>query len=59
MSSVASCPECDRVAAVLDRCVLDSTDGPVEHVRIVCSGGHYFFMPTAGLAPPVGMGVAS
>jgi len=59
MSSVVSCPECGRSATVLDRRVLESTDGPVEHVRILCDGGHYFFMPVAGLAPPVRMGVAS
>jgi hypothetical protein len=59
MSSVVSCPECDRLATVLDRCVLESTDGPVEHVRIRCAAGHCFFMPTAGLVPPVRMGVAS
>jgi len=59
MSSVVSCPECGRSADVLDRCVLGSTDGPLEHVRILCTAGHYFFMPTAGLAAPVRVGVAS
>jgi hypothetical protein len=59
MSSVVCCPECDRSATVLDRCVLESTDGPVEHVRIRCAAGHYFFMPTADLAPRVRVGVTT
>lgn len=46
-----SCPElgCELPADVLDRTVLESTDGPVEHVRTACSGGHWFFMPSAAL----------
>ena len=50
MVIVVSCPECGRVATVVDRSALESTDGPVEHVRIRCSVGHHFFMPTEGLA---------
>ena len=59
MSSVVSCPECGGLATVLDRCVLASTDGPVELVRILCAADHYFFMPIAGLAAPVRMEAAS
>ena len=44
---------------MLDRCVLASTDGPVELVRILCGAGHYFFMPAAGLASQVRLEVAS
>ncbi len=45
------CPEegCDLAAEVLDRFVLPSTDGPVEHVATVCVGGHRFWMPAAVL----------
>ena len=50
MVIVVSCPECGRVASVVDRCVLESTDGPVEHSCIRCSAGHHFLMPTEGLA---------
>jgi hypothetical protein len=41
------CPEsrCPVVAEVVDRTVLESTDGPVEHVRIECVRGHTFFCP--------------
>jgi hypothetical protein len=36
-------------AEILDRTILDSTDGPIEHCRIACLGGHRFLMPTAML----------
>lgn len=46
-----SCPEhrCPVVAEVVDRTVLESTDGPVEHVRVQCVDGHSFFCPTFAL----------
>jgi hypothetical protein len=42
-----TCPEegCGVPAEVVDRRVLDSTDGPVEHIDLVCILGHRFFMP--------------
>lgn len=45
------CPEpgCYLPAEILDRTVLESTDGPVEHARVACVGGHRFLMPTAML----------
>ena len=49
MTRIIACPECGHAATVLDRCVLESTDGPVEHLRIECTAGHCFFMPTTGL----------
>jgi hypothetical protein len=39
-----SCPECGAPAAVTDRFVLESTDGPVEHERVHCTGGHWFLL---------------
>lgn len=42
-------PGCTHLAEVVDRRVLESTDGPVEHVRIRCLGGHAFFCPTFAL----------
>lgn len=41
------CPEpsCGLPGEILDRVVIPSTDGPVEHVRLLCIGGHRFFMP--------------
>ena len=52
------CPECGAVAELTDRCLLDSTDGPVEHARVVCLARHWFLLPTAGL-PTVVVPVAS
>jgi hypothetical protein len=42
-----TCPEerCGVPAEVVDRWVLDSTDGPVEHICVVCLVGHRFLMP--------------
>lgn len=39
---LARCPECHRPAPIVDRFTLQSTDGPLEHVKVVCSGGHWF-----------------
>jgi hypothetical protein len=30
---------------VLDRAALESTDGPVEHVKVQCLARHVFLMP--------------
>jgi hypothetical protein len=38
------CPECGLPAEVQYRSVLQSTDGPVEHVKTRCVTGHWFFM---------------
>lgn len=54
MCNVVRCPQCGHYpATVLDRTVLEGTDGPVEHVRIECHGGHWLFMPTACLDQPI------
>lgn len=45
-----ACPECALPAEVTDRHVLESTDGPVEHARVQCVGGHVFNLPVAMLA---------
>lgn len=46
---VRACPECRRPALVVDRFTLDSTDGPVEHVRLSCAGGrHHLTLITQG-----------
>jgi hypothetical protein len=44
---VTGCPEpgCNLPAEILDRAILESTDGPIEHARIACLGGHRFLMP--------------
>ena len=35
----------------MDRYVLPSTDGPVEHVKVQCLGRHWFVLPAAALPP--------
>lgn len=47
-----NCPECGTLAEVEWRAVLESTDGPIEHVKIRCVQRHWFLLPTASLAPP-------
>jgi len=32
--------------------VLQSTDGPVEHVKVRCVAGHWYFMEAAALPQP-------
>jgi hypothetical protein len=38
-------PGCHLPSEVLDRIAIDSTDEPIEHVRLLCINGHRFFMP--------------
>jgi hypothetical protein len=47
---MTTCPECGAPAEVTDRTALESTDGPMEHVKILCVRRHWFLMPTAMLA---------
>jgi hypothetical protein len=46
VTEFVDCPECGLPAEVLDRFVLEGTDGPVEHVRIRCAKGTPFLTPT-------------
>lgn len=46
------CPECDELAEVQWRAVMESTDGPVEHARVVCVRRHWFLLPVSRLARP-------
>ena len=49
MIDLTACPECGEAAEVLDRAVLASTDGPIEHARILCVRNHGFFMAVESL----------
>jgi hypothetical protein len=42
---MTTCPTCGNPAHILERPVLESTDGPVEHVRIQCDHGHCYLLP--------------
>jgi hypothetical protein len=44
------CPECNQPAEVLERFALESTDGPIEHVRLSCLARHHFLMPAEMLS---------
>jgi hypothetical protein len=44
-SGLVACPECDEPAHVLQRFTLQSTDGPLEHVKVRCRDGHWFTLP--------------
>jgi hypothetical protein len=39
------CPDCGLPAEVIDRAVLPSTDGPIEHVKTRCITGHWYLTP--------------
>lgn len=47
-----TCPECGALAEVTDRSVLEGTEGPVEHVRVLCVARHWFLLPAASLSSP-------
>jgi hypothetical protein len=49
---LTTCPHCGSIAEVLERPVLESTDGPVEHARIRCIAGHWFLLRAASLTSP-------
>ena len=49
MAEFVTCPQCGALAEVLERHVLGSTDGPMEHLKIRCVQRHWFFMSAASL----------
>ncbi len=47
---MVQCPYvCDQRADVVDRYILESSDGPVEHIKTWCLGGHFYNGPVAML----------
>jgi hypothetical protein len=42
--SMTSCPGCGAPAEITERFTLASTDGPVAHVAVCCTGGHHYRM---------------
>jgi hypothetical protein len=46
---VVACPECSMTAALQRGGRVESTDGPVDHVRITCVNRHWFLMPADAL----------
>ena len=49
---LTTCPQCSAVAEVQWRAVLESTDGPIEHAKVLCARRHWFFLPVEDLARP-------
>ena len=54
MLDLTACPApgCSSTAQIYDRSTMESTDGPVEHVRVRCLNRHHFLMPAAMLTSP-------
>ena len=50
---LTTCPECGATAQIEQRHVLESTDGPIEHAKIRCVSGHWFFLSVAALTVAV------
>ena len=46
---LTTCPDCGAPAHIEQRHVLESTDGPIEHAKIRCVSGHWFFLSVAAL----------
>lgn len=42
MSDTIACPECGAPAWITERFWLDSTDGPLEHLKTGCVNDHWF-----------------
>ena len=40
-----ACPSCHEPAEILDRFSLETTDGPMRHLKIRCTGGHWYTLP--------------
>lgn len=49
VSGLVSCPECGLPAEIVDRWELDSTEGPLAHVKTLCVRRHWFLLPAEGL----------
>ena len=47
---IVGCPECAAPAEVVDRFVLESTDGPIEHAIVTCPERHRFTVLVERLA---------
>lgn len=48
---LVACPECSTTAAMQWADRVESTDGPVDHVRITCVNRHWFLMPASRRTP--------
>jgi hypothetical protein len=53
------CPGCGLPAEVVSRATLQSTDGPIEHVKTRCITGHWHMAPVGYDASPASPSVAA
>jgi hypothetical protein len=49
---LVGCPACAASAEIVERYVLNSTDGPIEHATILCADRHRFTVPVERIASP-------
>lgn len=42
-------PACGAVAEIVDRFALSSTDGALDHAKVVCLHRHWFMLPAQAL----------
>ena len=49
---LTTCPQCGNAAEITSRDVMESTDGPIEHVKLICVAQHWFVLPVAHLDAP-------
>jgi len=49
---LVGCPSCGALAEIVERFVLDSTDGPIEHATVLCTDRHRFTVLVERLATP-------
>ncbi|EWT01002.1 hypothetical protein N865_12175 [Intrasporangium oryzae NRRL B-24470] len=49
MIDITQCPECGEPAEIQWRDALESTDGPVEHAKVMCLRRHWFLLPVSML----------
>jgi hypothetical protein len=53
---LVGCPACTAPAEIVDRYVLESTDGPIEHAPVACGIRHRFTVLVERLATPQAVG---
>jgi hypothetical protein len=49
---LVGCPACAAPAEVVERYVLESTDGPIEHATVLCSERHRYTVLVERLVTP-------
>ena len=49
---MVGCPACAAPAEVIERYVLESTDGPIEHATVLCTDRHRFTVLVERLRTP-------